>query len=165
MEFTESYPWDPAVITFLTPIWHPNVCPQTGKVEGKVLCPNWNFSYTALWLLKRLVNLLKSPQVMELPELSDDPRPPVNIDKIKQQFIERPHLFAKVAFRWNKNSVKSEPLQIQNGRALRSKSVLWQASEAPSFAFSEKKMISARQTRNLSFHFDGEEFTRLLTMH
>lgn len=104
--FPESYPWVAPSLTFETPIWHPNICPQTGRVQLEALYPQWLFSISMLQVLEGLLDLLACPRVEE--PLEDVCPTFVDIDKVRHQFCFAPKVFEKVARRWNRKSVQLE---------------------------------------------------------
>lgn len=120
-EFPESYPWVPPVLTFVTPIWHPNVCPMTGSVQTEVMYPQWLFSIPILQVLEDLQDLLAHP-VVDGPCEDLDPQD-VTIEKVQHQFMFSPELFARVAKRWNRKSLGLECAFYKDARTSRSQSV------------------------------------------
>jgi len=86
---SETYPFNPPKVKFVTKIWHPNVSSVTGAICLDILKDQWAAAMTLRTVLLSLQALLSSPE-------PDDPQDAV----VAQQYrLSRP-LFAATASYW-----------------------------------------------------------------
>lgn len=131
LEFPKNYPWTPPSVSFQTPIWHPNVCPSTGAVEMQALFPEWLFNVSVLDLLRRLVDMLRTPLVDDAPDAVPVDSVGPTLDTVRFQFCHENPLFRKVAIRWTRKSLELEPLLPQLCQLSRFSSGLARSAEEP----------------------------------
>ena len=48
VQFPHDYPFKPPRIKFATPVWAPDVNPQTGEIDLDILGPSWSPALTVL---------------------------------------------------------------------------------------------------------------------
>ncbi|XP_055349648.1 ubiquitin-conjugating enzyme E2-22 kDa-like [Paramacrobiotus metropolitanus] len=60
IKIPENYPQRPPILRFMTKIWHPNICPNTGRLYPR-FCTTWCESMTIKTLLMCARRLLSSP--------------------------------------------------------------------------------------------------------
>ena len=142
LEFPQDYPWSQPSVTFRTPIWHPNVCPQSGAVDARALIPCWRLNITPLHMLQRLVELMQWPYIEEEPDkhlkwYGQDQ------DSVVYQYCHKPALFQKVARRWNSKSFVWEPLLPQLCLKPRAQSVDLDESEMKLLIYHANQRCSA----------------------
>ena len=68
IEFPKDYPFKPPKVTFLTPIYHPNVNKE-GRISATSFADPWSPAHTITLVLRSLVELLANPN-------KDDPLEP-----------------------------------------------------------------------------------------
>lgn len=61
LQFGEDYPFKPPKVTFVTPIFHPNVSIQDGHICLDILQDKWSASYSVQSLLLSIRSLLTDP--------------------------------------------------------------------------------------------------------
>jgi ubiquitin-conjugating enzyme (huntingtin interacting protein 2) len=57
----ETYPWLPPTATFKSRVYHPNVCPHSGKVHLDVLRGNWSPSLTIVTIAMSIYSIFIDP--------------------------------------------------------------------------------------------------------
>lgn len=57
----EKYPFVPPLVGFVTPIFHPNICPASGSICLDILKTAWSPSFQIVTLLMQLQGLLETP--------------------------------------------------------------------------------------------------------
>ena len=67
LKFPEVYPFVPPELSFVTKIWHPNVCPSTGKIDFGVLFSQWLVSISIEDILVAIERLLAVPRCSDCP--------------------------------------------------------------------------------------------------
>lgn len=142
MEFPLDYPWSQPTLTFVTPIWHPNICPRKGVVDARALIPCWRMNITPLNMLQRLVELLQWPYIDEEPDRSlklfgQDQ------ESVVYQYCHKPALFKKVARRWNSKSFEVESILPMLCLKSRAQSVDLDESEVQLLHYHAKERHSA----------------------
>jgi len=147
VEFPKNFPWVPPCLSFQTPIWHPNVCPNSGEVQLKALFPQWLMSVSILEVLRKLVDLLKQPVVEEVPEKAPVDSNGPSIDTVRFQFCHDNPLFLKVAERWTRKSLQLEPLLPQLCREDNRLSVFLRTPASPTLWTSSSERLSCRGSR------------------
>ncbi|XP_055348416.1 ubiquitin-conjugating enzyme E2-22 kDa-like [Paramacrobiotus metropolitanus] len=107
IEVPEDYPQRPPILRFMTKIWHPNVCPITGKLHPGFY-RTWCESMTIRTLLMGARRLLRSP-------LLEDPSNAV----LTCQFVNKRDQFDLTARYWlrvyaNDNATSTEYTEMDN---------------------------------------------------
>eukprot|EP00929_Paragymnodinium_shiwhaense_P039217 TRINITY_DN20627_c0_g1_i1.p1 TRINITY_DN20627_c0_g1~~TRINITY_DN20627_c0_g1_i1.p1 ORF type:complete len:260 (+),score=51.68 TRINITY_DN20627_c0_g1_i1:121-900(+) len=87
--FPASYPHEPPVARFVTPVWHPNIDADTGKICLNVLAEEWDSLLTTPSLLMCISALLAQP----------DPEDPLN-HQAAEMIHFKPREFVDKARRW-----------------------------------------------------------------
>lgn len=88
LEFTEKYPHEPPKVTFVTPVFHPNVYIRSGAICLDILQNNWSPAYDISAILTSIQSLLtdpnpNSPANAEAAQLYRENRPEYN-HRVKQ---------------------------------------------------------------------------------
>lgn len=61
LQFGDNYPFNPPKVTFITPIFHPNVSIQDGHICLDILQDKWSAAYSVHTILLSLRSLLGDP--------------------------------------------------------------------------------------------------------
>ena len=131
IKFPEVYPFVPPELIFTTKIWHPNICPLTGKIDFYVLFNHWLVSISIEDILNAIEQLLIVPRFRntfsEILFTQYHSREFVNF-----QFCKNPKKFKRTAVHWTRkyansmcfrggstfNCFRDSLFQIDNQRAL-----------------------------------------------
>ena len=96
VKFPEMYPLVPPELTFLTKIWHPNVCPDTGKVMINALKNSNSIFHNIEEILEILERKLSCPEVnlSKRIQLKKHSEP---IERVHTQYLKNPTQFKTTA--------------------------------------------------------------------
>eukprot|EP00439_Symbiodinium_sp_Y106_P055854 s2467_g7.t2 len=61
VQFPHDYPFKPPRIKFATPVWAPDVNPQTGEIDLDILGPSWSPALTVLRVAVGISGILEAP--------------------------------------------------------------------------------------------------------
>lgn len=92
IQLTNSYPFEPPKMKFLTKVWHPNVSSQSGAICLDILKEQWSPALTLKTALLSVQALLSSPE-------PDDPQDAV----VAKQYLNEPEQFQQTAKYWTQN--------------------------------------------------------------
>ncbi|CAI5488688.1 unnamed protein product [Closterium sp. Naga37s-1] len=100
---TESYPFKPPKMTFITKVWHPNVSSQNGAICLDILKDQWTPALTLKTALLSLQALLSSPE-------PDDPQDAI----VAQQYLKDYQTFVNTARYWTEAFAKRPSLALDD---------------------------------------------------
>ncbi|CAI5461560.1 unnamed protein product [Closterium sp. Yama58-4] len=100
---TDSYPFKPPKMTFITKVWHPNVSSQNGAICLDILKDQWTPALTLKTALLSLQALLSSPE-------PDDPQDAI----VAQQYLKDYQTFVNTARYWTEAFAKRPSLALDD---------------------------------------------------
>ncbi|CAI5535493.1 unnamed protein product [Closterium sp. Naga37s-1] len=100
---TDSYPFKPPKMTFITKVWHPNVSSQNGAICLDILKDQWTPALTLKTALLSLQALLSSPE-------PDDPQDAI----VAQQYLKDYQTFVSTARYWTEAFAKRPSLALDD---------------------------------------------------
>lgn len=89
LDFSDSYPFKPPKIKFLTKIYHPNVKTDTGEICTQAIEKQWVPTLNAKFVIEAILSVIKNPTL-------DNALEP----EIGQQFSSNYNTFAATAAEW-----------------------------------------------------------------
>ena len=89
LDFTDSYPFKPPKIKFVTKIYHPNVKQDTGEICTQAIEKQWVPTLNAKFVIEAILTIVKNPTTDNALEL-----------EIAQQYNANYNSFAATAAEW-----------------------------------------------------------------
>ena len=99
IRFPEAYPLEKPELFFETKIWHPNVCPETGKIQLRSLCSGSSISFDIEEVLETLETVLAHPTINYMEE-TPSKLSPMSQGFVYNQYCANHRKFQRTAEYW-----------------------------------------------------------------